>query len=391
MNGEISSFSTAAIMENTGKLNHHESKFTDQNGIQQTILVPVVQDLARLKSLPRQFIQRRATKNATSTFTPAVIDMAGLRDGPDSSSRAAELQKLGREARDWGLFLIGNHGLVLSDVEQSVRGFFELPFEEKKRSVGTYMSVDNLGYGRSFVKSEDQVLDWIDRLAMKVAPKAATDGLAVWPNKPPNFRHCNIVNCRWAMEKYADGARKILDELLQALAEALSVDKRAFSQYFDQETTEINVRINYYPPSPDPTSTLGITAHSDASALTLLTQFESSNCLQIFKDDQWFTVHWPCNTLLVTVGDLMEIMSDGILKSPWHRAATQSEVDRFSVALFYTPPPGVEIVPVQDGMHARGGYKKVVVKEYIENSYRVNPAPCKRAIMFAKEANNNPV
>lgn len=275
--------------------------------------------------------------------------MAGIRDGPDSSSRAAELQKLGREARCWGLFSVENHGLVLSDVEQSVRGFFELPLEEKKRSVGTYMSVDNLGYGWSFVKSEDQVLDLIDRLSMKVdrlsmkvAPKAATDGLAVWPIKPPNFR--------WAMEKYADGARKVLDELLQALAEALSLDKRAFSRYFDQESTEIDVRINYYPPSPDPTSTLGITAHSDASALTLLTQFESSNGLQIFKDDQWFTVHWPCNTLLVNVGDLLEIMSDCILKSPWHRSATQSELYRFSVALFYTPAPGVEIGPVQDGM-----------------------------------------
>lgn len=192
------------------------------------------------------------------------------------------------------------------------------------------------------------------------------------------------------MEKYADGARKVLDELLQALAEALSLDKRAFSRYFDQESSEINVRINYYPPSPDPTSTLGITAHSDPSALTLLAQFESSNGLQMFKDEQWFTVHWPCNTLLVNVGDLMEIMSDGILKSPWHRVATQSELDRFSVALFYNPPPGVEIGSVQDGMYARGGYKKVVVKEYIENSYRVSPAPCK-AIMFAKETNDNPV
>ncbi|KZV38837.1 hypothetical protein F511_32404 [Dorcoceras hygrometricum] len=364
-------------MAKPGGVNHHESKITDENGLRRTILVPVVQDLSRTKALPQQFIQRQPTAIATSAFTPAVIDMAGLRDGLDSSSRAVELQKLGREARDWGLFLIENHGLVLSDVEQSVRGFFELPFQEKKRSVGTYMSVDNLGYGRSYVKSEDQVLDWIDRLAMKVAPKAATDGLAVWPIKPPNFR--------WAMEKYAEGAREILDELLQALAEALSLDRRAFSQYFDHESSEINVRINYYPPSPNPASTLGITAHSDASSLTLLTQFESSNGLQIFKDDRWFTVQWPCNTLLVNIGDLMEIMSNGVLRSPWHRAATQSEVERFSVALFYNPPGGIEIEPMQDGICGGGGYRKVVAREYIENYHKVSPAPYKQPIMFAKE------
>lgn len=117
--------------------------------------------------------------------------MARLRSGSGSPVRVSELRKLARICDEWGMFVIENHGLdrrEVEEVERVVKGFFELPFEDKKSSVGTYTSTDNMGYGKNFVKSEDQPLDWIDRLAMKAAPKGATDGLSVWPNNPPNFR-----------------------------------------------------------------------------------------------------------------------------------------------------------------------------------------------------------
>ncbi|KAK6143615.1 hypothetical protein DH2020_023963 [Rehmannia glutinosa] len=367
-------------MENTDEvINYHESKFIDQNGLLQTLKIPVVQDLARLKTLPRNFIRNPAATDPIPADTLfEAIDMAKLRG---ESGRVSELRKLARISKEWGMFTIENHGLdpwVLEHVKNVVKGFFELPFEEKKSSVGTYMSTDNMGYGRNFVKSEDQPLDWIDRLAMKAAPEGATDGLCVWPKNPANFRQ--------VIEKYVKAAREVLDELLQALAEAISLDKGAFSQYFDQKSSEINVRVNYYPPCPRPDLALGITPHTDGSALTLLLQFESSNGLQVCKDNQWLTVPWPCNTLLVNLGDFIEIMSNGRLKSSWHRAMTQSDTDRFSVALFYIPPAQMEIGPVKDGEPIDEEYKKVVVGEYLKHFYKVNPTATKEAIMFAKRA-----
>lgn len=192
-----------------------------------------------------------------------------------------------------------------------------------------------------------------------------------------------LLNGRPAIEKFVKAGRELLDELLQALAEAISLDTRSFSRYFDPKTSEINVRINYYPPCPRPDLTLGIVPHSDGSALTLLTQFGSSNGLQVFKDSQWITVPWPCNSLLVNLGDFIEIMSNGRLKSSWHRAATQSDMDRFSVALFYNPPARVEIGPVKDGESIEE-YKKVVVEEYLKHYYKVSPTDTKEVIMFAK-------
>ncbi|XP_058190885.1 2-oxoglutarate-dependent dioxygenase 11-like isoform X1 [Rhododendron vialii] len=368
----------------------HEVKITDQDGLLRTIKVPVVQQLALngIKHLPDQYINVPPDHPVVSSSVPdpsqtfPAIDVAQLRIGPglDGLGRAQELVKLARVAKDWGLFLIVNHGIedsVLQSVEDVVRGFFGLSFEEKKLSVGTYMNVDNMGYGQNFVRSENQRLTWIDRLAMKAAPREASEGLLVWPQNPANFRQ--------VMEQYAEEARKLCNHLLEALAESLSQEKHVFLENFDSENSEINVRVNYYPPCPRPDLALGQPPHSDASALTLLMQFGATGGLQVLKDAKWFTVPWPENTLLVSVWDLMEIMSNGRVKSSWHRVVTQADVERFSVALFYNPPPEAEIEPVEGEGPSDESYKKVAVGEYVRNSYKYSLAIDKQPMMnFAK-------
>lgn len=79
-------------------------------------------------------------------------------------------------------------------VKEVVKKFFDMSFEEKKNSVGTYGSIDNMGYGRNFVNPQNQPVDWIDRLTMKAAPKGSTNGLNVWPQKPRNFRYEKHLN-----------------------------------------------------------------------------------------------------------------------------------------------------------------------------------------------------
>ena len=177
----------------------HEASFIDQEGQLRTSRVPVVQELARqgLNHLPEKFIKVHPDQPITAYFAHDVkalpaINMAKLRLGTEPKVRAQELAKLASCAEEWGMFLIMDHGVssnVLHSVKDVVKGFFGLSFEEKKASVGSYASVENMGYGRNFVRSEDQALDWIDRLTMKAAPEGASQGLHVWPQRPTNFRY----------------------------------------------------------------------------------------------------------------------------------------------------------------------------------------------------------
>ncbi|KAF7127903.1 hypothetical protein RHSIM_Rhsim11G0151700 [Rhododendron simsii] len=283
--------------------------------------------------------------------------MAQLGNGLDSEGlgRTQELVKLASVAKEWGLFLVINHGIedsVLHGVEDVVRGFFRLSFEDKKSSVGTYMDVDNLGYGQNFVRSEEEPLGWIDRLAMKAAPSEASEGLLVWPRNPANFRQ--------VMEQFAEEARKVCNHLLEALADSLSLEKQA--------------RFGL-----GPTSTLGCKCTNFTNAVWCHRRASSPQRREM--------VHGAMarNTLLVSVGDLMEIMSNGRVKSSWHRVATLADVERFSVALFYNPPSEVEIEPVEGEGPRDESYKKVVVGEYVRNSYKYSLAIDKQPMMnFAK-------
>lgn len=364
----------------------HEAQFIDENGEVQSTRVPVVQELARggLDHVPQRFISLSADHPkpvyAIPDDTFPCIDMVKLGARVEPEVRARELGRLASGAKEWGMFILKDHGIpnsVVDDVRDVVKGFFGLSFEEKKASVGCYRSTDNMGYGRNFVKSEDHPMDWVDRLAMVAAPKEPNHGLLVWPRKPPNFRQ--------VMEIYVEEARKVCDELLQKLAEALSLDKNAFIQHFEPTKSEVKIRVNCYPPCPRPDLTLGLPPHTDASALTLLLQFGAVGGLQVLKGTEWMTVPWPVDALLVNVGDLLEIMSNGRLRSPWHQVVTHLESERFSMALFYNPPPTMEIHPIPDEKWNKEeeGYKKVVVEDYLQHFYKISPTTTKQAIMFA--------
>ena len=45
------------------------------------------------------------------------------------------------------------------------------------------------------------------------------------------------------MEEYVEQGRKVCDELMQALAEALSQNRQAFLQQYDTKETDITIKI----------------------------------------------------------------------------------------------------------------------------------------------------
>ncbi|KMT08394.1 hypothetical protein BVRB_6g140720 isoform B [Beta vulgaris subsp. vulgaris] len=70
--------------------------------------------------------------------------------------------------------------------------------------------------------------------------------------------------------------------------------------------------------------------------------------LQVLKDDQWFKVPIVPDAFFINVGDQLEIMSNGILKSVVHKVVIDKQRERMSVAVASSPPPDKEIGPVSE-------------------------------------------
>ncbi|XP_058114291.1 protein SRG1-like [Magnolia sinica] len=172
--------------------------------------------------------------------------------------------------------------------------------------------------------------------------------------------------------------------ILRALANLANLEEDYFVKEFG-DRANLYARFNYYPPCSQPDLVLGIKSHSDGCAITILLQDNSVDGLEVFKDGKWIKIPAIPHALLVNIGDQLEIMSNGIFKSPVHRAVTNSEKERMSVAMFYAPEMEKEIGPA-DGLVDNGRstlYQKMKVKEYID-LYDQYYSQGKRAIDVAK-------
>lgn len=137
----------------------------------------------------------------------------------------------------------------------------------------------------------------------------------------------------------------------------------------DPICTDPFLQLNSYPVCPDPEKAIGIPQHTDSSLLTLVYQGNIGG-LQVLheKEDRWITIKPVPDSLVVNVGDLFHILSNGILKSAIHRVLVNISQQRISTAFFFGPSEDIEISPigklVEQGKNPL--YRSVTWKEYLK-------------------------
>jgi isopenicillin N synthase-like dioxygenase len=184
-----------------------------------------VQELAAgVVEPPSQFVLQEQDRPESLLLTSnlpepiPVIDLSRL-------AAAEEASKLRSALQTWGLFLVSrsvyylphlhravlaqprtrcatnsivyfvqvtNHGIeasLMDHVMAASRDFFHQPLHEKQKFSnligGKRFQME--GYGNDMVTSQDQILDWQDRLQLRVEPEDERN-LAYWPKHPDSFR-----------------------------------------------------------------------------------------------------------------------------------------------------------------------------------------------------------
>jgi isopenicillin N synthase-like dioxygenase len=92
------------------------------------------------------------------------------------------------------------------------------------------------------------------------------------------------------------------------MAKLLELDDDYFGDQFGAKA-DTYARFSYYPPCPRPEFVFSLKPHSDGSFITLLMVDSSIGGLQVLRDGVWYGVPTKLHTLLINLGDQMEVMS----------------------------------------------------------------------------------
>ncbi|GMJ06060.1 hypothetical protein like AT4G25300 [Hibiscus trionum] len=306
------------------------------------------------KSVPSRYFRPEVELGVVSTdqsLQIPVIDMTKLDDDDDEEQKILHLA-----CRDWGFFQLINHGVadeVIEKMKIDTREFFNLPLEEKMACAQTPNYIE--GYGQAFIVSEDQTLDWNDMLYLLPLPVPLRN-MRFWPTNPPSFRA--------TIDKYSTELHKVMLHLMKLIAKNLGADPEMLLGFFEDGTQAI--RMNYYPPCAEATKVFGISPHSDSTGLSLLTQVNEVLGLQIKRNENWVPVKPVPGALIVNIGDMIEILSNGEYKSIEHRAVVNPEKERLSIAALHYPIKNSQIGPLPDLVKTnKAQYKTIPAEELL--------------------------
>ncbi|PHT51581.1 1-aminocyclopropane-1-carboxylate oxidase -like protein 1 [Capsicum baccatum] len=282
---------------------------------------------AGITKVPKIFIHPEALENNPSNSKTTHSNFP-LIDLQNVINNKKEIVKQVQEASEtWGFFQVINHGIPVSILDGMLHGarrFHEQDVDIKK----PYYSRDvarKVMYNCNFDLFSDKALaaNWRDSLYSVMAPS---------PAKPEELPE----TCREITIEYSNQMMKLGYTLLELLSEGLSLKPNHLKEMGCAEG--LGILCNYYPSCPQPELAIGTSRHADNDFFTVLLQDDIGG-LQVLHKDQWVDVPPIHGTLVINIGDILQLISNDKYKSIKHRVLANKIGPRISVASFFSTGP----------------------------------------------------
>ncbi|XP_037491152.1 LOW QUALITY PROTEIN: feruloyl CoA ortho-hydroxylase F6H1-3-like [Jatropha curcas] len=323
-----------------------------------------------LKSLPKQYIQpQEALINIIPHESIPVIDMSNgipVIDMSNWDTNPKVAESICDAAEKYGFFQLVNHGVpleVLDGVKDATHRFFGLPAEVKRNYSKELSSTNNVRFGTSFSPDAEKALEWKDYLSLFYVSE--DEASALWPSA-----------CKDECLEYMKRSEILCKKLMGALMERLNVketDEKKESLLMGSK----RINLNYYPRCPNPNLTIGVGRHSDVSALTFLLQDEIGGLFVRVnegkgEEDGWVHVPPIEGSLVINVGDALQILSNGRYKSIEHCVIASGSKNRISIPIFVNPKPSDVIGPLPEVLASgeKPKYKNILYSDYVKHFFR---------------------
>ncbi len=280
----------------------------------------------------------------TVLTTVPVLDMSTARraDGTFDEDFIASLRDAAHRV---GFFQITGFGAAEGTTQELLKtlaGFFALPVDSKlkldNRTSAQFRGYTRLGaeITRGRADSREQIDYGPERKVLSRVPDDSPHLNLQGPNQwPADFPRLESAAMDWASLMNKVGA-----ELLSGLAVGLGLPERYFEEPFAHAPAWMGKLVHYVGGGIVPgAGSQGVGAHADYGFITLLLQ-DSVGGLEVqpYGQDQWIEVEPIEGALVVNIGEMLEVATNGYLMATIHRVtAPPAGVDRYSVPFFYSP------------------------------------------------------
>ncbi|KAG0652084.1 Nicotinate catabolism cluster hxnY [Hyphodiscus hymeniophilus] len=258
------------------------------------------------------------------------------------SERKAVAEEVNAAFRHSGFLYAVNHGIseeLQSELSRVIKEFFDLPLEEKMKVIIQLIEFPPV------LTIDRFMLDETTRGDLKEAFAAGEDPYDPEQNPPEDLdwskfsRNGNqwpaSKEFRTIMYQYSAAILDFSRNLMRTIALALDLDEHHFDDMAKFPTG--GLRALHYP-SQETSNDVGIGAHADYSWFTLVNQLSDTPALEVLNHNgQWVSAPPIRNTLVVNVGDLLEMATNNEFVSTVHRVVNKTGKERYSIPYFFAP------------------------------------------------------
>lgn len=266
------------------------------------------------------------------------LDFSQWSEGTDAQ-RAEFAAALGKAYTDIGFVTIKNHGFDEATQDKlyaQAADFFGLD-----KSTKTKYEITGLAGQRGYTSFGREHAKGMTAADLKEfwqvgQPAPAYDG----PEYHDNVEVGELPTFAPAFKKAYQELEAIGQQMLQAIALFLELPM----DYFQAPVTGGNsiLRAIHYPPiTEDPGDSVRAGQHEDINLITLLMGASADGLQVLNKQNEWVGITAIPGSLVVNVGDMLQRLTNGILRSTTHRVVNppkeQWGTSRYSIPFFLHP------------------------------------------------------
>ncbi|XP_010270047.1 PREDICTED: 1-aminocyclopropane-1-carboxylate oxidase [Nelumbo nucifera] len=280
-----------------------------------------------------------------------VVDMEKL----NGKERAATMEIINDACENWGFFELLNHGIsheLMDTVERLNKEHYSKCMEQLFNELVANKALEG-------VEKEVTDMDWESTFFVRHLPES---NLYEIPDISDEYRQ--------AMKEFVAELEKLAELLLDLLCENLGLEKGYLKKaFYGSKGPNFGTKVANYPPCPRPELIKGLRAHTDAGGIILLFQDDQVSGLQLLKDGEWVDVPPMRHSIVVNLGDQLEVITNGKYKSVEHRVVAQTDGNRMSIASFYNPGSDAVIYPAPALVEKEAEKTNQVYPKFVFNDY----------------------